>query len=63
MAALRNFNKNEIAAGDLGSLIKEVIHYFTIRGKFSSVHPELRHEGIVRVEVREEGLCFVKGTG
>ena len=36
---------------ELGDLIQEMIHYYTLRGKFSSVHPELRREGIIRVEV------------
>ena len=49
-----------VATEDLGKAIKEVIHYFTLRGKFSSVHPELRREGIVRVDVGEKGLCFVR---
>ena len=44
---------------DLGVAIKEIIHHNTIRGKFSSVHPDLAAEGITRVEVGEEGLHFV----
>ena len=52
-----------VTPGELGSVIKKVIHHYTLRGKFSSVHPELRREGIVRVEVGEEGLCFVWDTG
>ena len=36
------------------------IHYKTIRGKFSSVHPDLAAEGITRVEVREDGLHLIK---
>ena len=44
---------------ELGAAIKEIIHYKTIRGKFSSVHPDLAAEGITRVEVGEEGLHFV----
>ena len=43
-----------VTAEDLGKAIQDVIHYQTLRGKFSSVHPELRREGIVRVEVGEE---------
>ena len=43
----------------LGASIKEIIHYRTIRGKFSSVHPDLAAEGITRVEVGEEGLHFI----
>ena len=48
-----------VAAEELGKAIQDVIHYQTLRGKFSSVHPELRREGIVRVDVGEKGLHFV----
>ena len=48
---------------ELGDLIQKVIHYYTLRGKFSSVHPELRREGIIRVEVGKEGLYFVRNSG
>ena len=44
---------------ELGAAIKEIIHHSTIRGKFSSVHPDLKVEGITRVEVGEEGLLFM----
>ena len=52
-----------VAAEDLGKAIQEVIHHQTLRGKFSSVHPELRREGIVRVDVGVKGLHFVFDTG
>ena len=48
---------------ELGDVIQKVIHYSTLRGKFSSVHPELRREGIIRVEVGKEGLCFIRDSG
>ena len=48
---------------ELGDVIQKVIHYYTLRGKFSSIHPELRREGIIRVEVGEEGFRFVHDTG
>ena len=51
-----------MSAEELGSVVKKVIHFRTLRGKFSSVHPELRREGIVRVEVGEEGLNFIRDT-
>ena len=52
--AINDVLKNRIlAAGELGKCIKEVIHYCTLRGKFSSVHPELKKEGIKGVEVGE----------
>ena len=58
-------NKSIESTEDLGAAIKEIIHYKTIRGKFSSVHPDLAAEGITRVEVGEEGLHFFakKGKG
>ena len=52
-----------VAAEELGKAIQDVIHYKTLRGKFASVHPELRQEGIIRVEVGETGLHFVRDTG
>ena len=51
-----------VAAEELGKAIQEVIHFRTLRGKFSSVHPELRREGIVRVDVGEKGLHFVRDS-
>ena len=56
-------NKNIETFEELGSAIKEIIHYKTIRGKFSSVHPDLAAEGITREEVGEEGLHFVTNRG
>ena len=44
---------------EVGAAIKEIINYNTIRGKFSSVHPDLAAEGITRVEVGKEGLHFI----
>ena len=52
-----------VTSGELGSVIQEVIHYKTLRGKFSTVHPELRQEGIVRVEVRTDELHFIWDSG
>ena len=52
-------NIQDVAAEELGKSIQEVIHISTLRGKFASVHPELRQEGIVRVDVGEKGLHFV----
>ena len=55
-------NKEIESMDELGGAIKEIIHYFTIRGKFSSVHPDLAAEGITRVEVGEEGLHFIRSN-
>ena len=48
---------------ELGDVIQNVIHHYTLRGKFSSIHPELRREGIIRVEVGKEGLHFIRDSG
>ena len=52
-------NKSIWKMEEVGAAIKEVIHYPTIRGKFSSVHPDLVAVGITRVELGEEGLHFI----
>ena len=49
--------------GEIGSIIREVIHFKTLRGKFSSVHPELKREGIVEIKIGQEGLHFVRDRG
>ena len=53
----------DVSLEELGELIQKVIHHYTLRGKFSSVHPELRREGIIRVEVGKEGLHFIRDSG
>ena len=53
-------NKDVDSSEYLGAAIEEIIHYFTIRGKFSSVHLDLAAEGITKVEVGEEGLHFIR---
>ena len=55
-------NKSIESMAELAASLKEIIHYQTIRGKFSSVHPDLVAEGITRVEVGVEGLHFVKNN-
>ena len=54
-------NKSIESMEEVGAAIKEIIHFKTIRGKFSSVHPDLAAAGITRVEVGEEGLHFITG--
>ena len=55
-------NKVTKSMEEMGAAIKEVIHYPTIRGKFSSVHPDMEAEGIARVKVEKEGLRFIKNN-
>ena len=53
-------NKSIESMEEVGPALKKIIHYKTLRGKFSSVHPDLAAEGITKVEVGEEGLFFIK---
>ena len=65
-AVKETFNNKSIEnTEELGEAIKNVIHHRTLRGKFSSIHPDLAAEGIIRVEVGDEGLYFIniKETG
>ena len=55
-------NKSIESMAELGASLKEIIHYQTIRGKFSSLHPDLAAEGITRVEVGQEGLHFIRNN-
>ena len=60
-AVLKNRDVSDVE--ELGDVVQEVIHFHTLRGKFSSIHPELRREGIIRVEVGKEGLHFIRDLG
>ena len=42
----------------VGLSIRRVIDHWTIRGKFSSVHPDLRRKGIVSIEVGDTDFIF-----
>ena len=52
-------NKSIECMEDVGSALKDIISYHTIRGKFFSIHPDLAAEDITKVEVKEEGLHFI----
>ena len=51
--------RKDVSMKELGAAIKETLHHSTIRGKFCSVHPDLKAEGIIRVKLEEEGLHFI----
>ena len=46
---------------DIGVLLKRAMRYFTIRGKFYGVHPDLAAAGVVRIEIDfvKEAIRFV----
>ena len=46
---------------DIGACIRKVLNYVTLRDKFDNfIHDELAALGIVKVEVLDEGLRFVR---
>ena len=55
--------RRPVAMEEMGAVIKEVIHYYTLREKFSSIHPELWREDLIKVEVGKEGFNFIRDTG
>ena len=57
------FNRRVLDVEEFGYVIKKVLRSNTLQGKFSSIHPELRREGIIRVEVEKEGLRFIRDSG
>ena len=43
---------------DIGSSLKRVLRYWTLRGKFDGVHPDLADIGVERIRVDKDGLIF-----
>ena len=50
---------NKIVTSDkIGEAIHEVINYRNIRGKFNSVHQDLKNLGVTKVEIVDEGIIL-----
>ena len=46
---------------DVGTSLNRVLQYFTLRDKFTGIHPDLARElGIKEVKVTMEGLKFLR---
>ena len=44
---------------DIGSSLERVLRYWTLRGKFDGVHPDLAKIGVKKIKVGKNGLLFV----
>ena len=44
---------------DIGSSLERVLRYWTLRGKFDGVHPDLAKIGVKKIQVDKDGLTFV----
>ena len=54
---LHNLNQEKI---DFCDALTDVLQFPSLRGKFSSVHEDLRAEGITEVEITMDGFRFLK---
>ena len=53
-------NREDIPKEEFGLALQEVLHHYSIRGKFNSIHPDLRAAGVTKVEVGLMGLTFLR---
>ena len=44
---------------DFGSSLEKVLKFWTLRGKFDGVHPDLAEIGVKKIQVEKDGLTFV----
>ena len=56
---LHNLNPEKI---DFCDALTDVLQFPSLRGKFSSVHEDLRAEGITGVEITKDGFRFLRDT-
>ena len=59
----RSLDGKKYETADIGESMARVMKYWTVRGKFESVHPELEKIGVKRIEITATGLKFVGEPG
>ena len=55
----RSLDGKKYETADIGESLARVMKYWTVRGKFDSVHPELQKIGVQRIKITANGLKFV----
>ena len=50
--------ENEPTIDKIGEAIREVIDWKNIRGKFNSVHQDLKNLGVTKIVIGDKGLIF-----
>ena len=55
----RCLSDSKYEEADIGSSLERVLRYWTLRGKFDGVNPELAKIGVKRIQVDKDGLTFV----
>ena len=55
----RCLSGSKFEKADIGTSLESVLRYWTLRGKFDGVHPELAQIGVKKIKVENDGLTFV----
>ena len=55
----RSLDGKKYETAKMGESLDRVMKYWTVRGKFDSVHPELEKIGVQRIEITRTGVKFV----
>ena len=55
----RSLDGKKYETAEVGESLDRVLRYWTVRGKFDSVHPELEMISVKRIEITATGLKFV----
>ena len=55
----RSLAGKKYETADVGESLARVMRYWTVRGRFEGVHPDLQNIGVQKIEVTRDGLVFV----
>ena len=55
----RSLDGKKYETAEVGESLARVLRYWTVMGKFESVHPELEKIGVQRIEITATGVKFV----
>ena len=55
----RSLDSKKHETADVGESLARVMKYWSVRGKFDGVHPDLQSIGVQRIEVTKDSLVFV----
>ena len=56
----QSLQNTRYATAEIGPSLNRVLEFWTMRGLFQGIHPQLGEKGFVRVEVTDEGLHFIR---
>ena len=55
----RSLDGKKYETADIGESLARVMKYWTVRGKFKGVNPDLQKIGVQRIEVTRDSLVFM----